>query len=62
MGKFDYIENVFSLKASIKKVTSHELGDICYSITYKEFVHRIYKELIKNHFLSWAKDMSKSFT
>ena len=55
MGKFDYIENVFSLKASIKKVTSHELGDICYSITYKEFVHRIYKELIKKSFLLWQK-------
>jgi len=46
MGKFDYIKNVFSLKAFIKKMISHELGDICYSITYKEFVDRIYKELI----------------
>lgn len=31
MGKFDYIKNVFSLKASIKKVISHELGDLLFN-------------------------------
>lgn len=48
MDKFDYITSCFFKGLCLKSdKTSHKLEDICYSVTYKGFVHRIYKELLK---------------